>query len=58
MAKPIQDWMLDAAAEIAALKAYMPDKIWTYKELQQTIAEIIAKHEREVPKIIHDAART
>lgn len=34
----------EASAELAGIKAYEPDRVWVYKDLEQEIFEILCKH--------------
>ena len=36
--------ILEAANELAGLKAYNPETAWTFEELKAVIANILAKH--------------
>ena len=42
----IPDWILEAAAEIAGLRAYNTEH-FNYPEFEQQVAEVIAKHAKE-----------
>lgn len=40
-----EDQILEAAQELAGIKAYRPDANWTFEALKAQIAEILRKHQ-------------